>query len=173
MRERHESGPMPGEPQLRVAVTGGGTCSAEETAAAMAVGRALADAGAVVITGGRTGVMEAACRGAWEAGGLTVGILPGGQAEEANPWVTLPIATGMGDGRNILVVRSADAVIAIGGGWGTLSEVALARKLEIPVILLTPMLGGALDLPHVASPAEAVAMALEQGRARRGSGMLK
>lgn len=173
MRERHEQGPMPGEPALRIAVSGGGVCGVEDAAAGEAVGRAIAEAGAVLITGGRTGVMEAACRGAQEAGGLTVGFLPGTQAEEANPWVTIPIATGMGQGRNILVARAADAVIAIGGGWGTLSEIAFARKLEVPVVLLRPTLAASLDLPLAGSPEEAVSIALGLARAFRGPAIEK
>ena len=164
---------MPGEPPLRIAVSGSGACSANDASAAEAVGRGIAEAGAVLITGGRTGVMEAACRGAHEAGGITVGFLPGAQAEEANPWVTVPIATGMGQGRNILVARSADAVIAVAGGWGTLSEIALARKLEVPVVLLRPTHAAGLGLPVAGTPEEAVALALEAGRAFRGTGVVK
>lgn len=173
MRERYEAGPMPGEPPLRIAVSGGGTCGPADAAAGEAVGRAIAQAGAVLITGGRTGVMEAACRGAYEAGGVTVGFLPGGQPEEANPWVTVPLATGMGQGRNLLVARAADAVIAIAGAWGTLSEIAFARKLEVPVVLLRPTLAASLGLPVADTAEEAVAQALELGRARRGPGVVK
>jgi len=173
MRERHETGPMPGEPPLRIAVSGGGSCTPAEARAGEAVGRGLAEAGAVLITGGRTGVMEAACRGAHGAGGLTVGFLPGGQPEEANPWVLVPIATGMGQGRNFLVARSAEALIAIAGGWGTLSEIAFARKLETPVVLLQPTLGATLGLPVADTPEQAVAMALEMARAHRSTGVLK
>lgn len=154
-------------PPLRVAVSGGGVSDDDDAAAALEVGRAVAEAGAVLVTGGRTGVMEAASRGAFEAGGVTVGILPGDDADEANAWVTVPIATGMGQGRNILVVRAADAVVAIGGEWGTLSEVALARKLDVPVVLLRPTLTASLELPVADDPAAAVRMALEAARARR------
>lgn len=168
MRERHEAGPLPAEPPLRIAVSGSGVCEPADSAAAEAVGRAIALAGAVLITGGRTGVMEAACRGAQKAGGLSVGFLPGSEAEEANPWVTLPIPTGMGQGRNVLVARAADALIAVAGGWGTLSEVALARKLEVPVVLLRPTLGASLGLSVAESPDDAVALALGLARARRG-----
>ena len=111
-----------------VAVIGSGDCTAEEAAAAEAVGRLLAEAGAVLVCGGRGGVMAAACRGAKSAGGLTIGILPGVDASEANPWVDVPIVTGLGEARNAIVVRSADAVIAVGGGYGTLSEIAFALK---------------------------------------------
>jgi uncharacterized protein (TIGR00725 family) len=157
---------------LRIAVCGGGgrSASAAELAAAEETGRAIASSGAVLVCGGLGGVMEAAARGAASVGGLTLGILPGDSAAEANPWISLPLPTAMGEGRNVLVVRAADAVIAIGGEWGTLSEVALARKIGIPVILLEPALTAALPLPRAASPAEAVAAALEAARRRRGGG---
>ncbi|MDH7487664.1 MAG: TIGR00725 family protein [Anaerolineae bacterium] len=111
-----------------IAVIGSATCTPAEAAAAEAVGRLLAEAGAVLVCGGRGGVMAAACRGAKSAGGLTIGILPGVDASEANPWVDVPIVTGLGEARNAIVVRSADAVIAVGGGYGTLSEIAFALK---------------------------------------------
>ena len=100
-------------------------------------------------------------------GGLTVGILPGPDASGANPWITLPLATGMGEARNALVVRAAEAVLAVGGQWGTLSEIALAAKMGIPVGLLgTPPAGG-LDLPSFESAESAVRWALGRARARR------
>jgi uncharacterized protein (TIGR00725 family) len=112
-----------------VAVVGAGDgVSAEALDRAQAVGAELARRGAVLVCGGLGGVMEAACRGASEAGGLTVGILPGADRAAANAWVGVAIATGMGELRNGLVVRSAEAVIAIAGGHGTLSEIALALK---------------------------------------------
>jgi uncharacterized protein (TIGR00725 family) len=92
------------------------------------VGRELASRGVVLVCGGLGGVMEAACRGAKESGGRTVGILPGADRSAANPYVDVAIATGLGEARNALVVRAADALIAVGGGYGTLSEVALALK---------------------------------------------
>jgi uncharacterized protein (TIGR00725 family) len=92
------------------------------------VGRELAARGAVVVCGGLGGVMEAACRGAKEAGGRTVGILPGTDRAAANAFVDVAIASGLGEARNALVVRAADALIAVGGGYGTLSEIALALK---------------------------------------------
>jgi uncharacterized protein (TIGR00725 family) len=109
-------------------VVGPGDASAEERERAEAVGRGLAERGAVVVCGGLGGVMEAACRGASEAGGTTVGILPGLRREEANTWVDVAIPTGLGEARNALVVRAADALVAIGGSYGTLSEIALALK---------------------------------------------
>jgi uncharacterized protein (TIGR00725 family) len=92
------------------------------------VGQELAARGAVVVCGGLGGVMEAACRGAKEAGGLTVGILPGTDRAAANAFVDVAIPTGLGEARNALVVRAADALVAVGGGYGTLSEIALALK---------------------------------------------
>ena len=117
-----------------VAVVGAGDADAEEEAVALDVGRALARGGAVLVCGGLGGVMAAACRGASEAGGVTVGLLPGPDRTAANPWVSVAIATGMGELRNGLVVRAADGVIAVGGGFGTLSEIALALKLGRPVV---------------------------------------
>ena len=92
------------------------------------VGAALAERGVVVVCGGRGGVMEGACRGAKRGGGTTVGILPGEDRAAANEFVDVAIATGLGEARNALVVRAADALIAIGGSWGTLSEIALAQR---------------------------------------------
>jgi uncharacterized protein (TIGR00725 family) len=103
---------------------------------AEAVGAGLAAAGAVVVTGGLGGGMAAASRGARGAGGQVVGILPGDDAGEANAWVDVAVPTGLGQGRNLLVVRSAAVVVAVGGSWGTLAEVALARRLAIPVVTL-------------------------------------
>jgi uncharacterized protein (TIGR00725 family) len=97
-------------------------------AAAESVGRALAARGAVVVCGGLGGVMEAACRGAKEAGGTTLGLLPGSDRAHANPYVDVAVPTGMGEARNALVARTADALVAVGGGYGTLSEIALALK---------------------------------------------
>lgn len=106
----------------------------EPTVAAAEVGRLLAERGATLVCGGRGGAMEAACRGAKEADGLTVGILPGADRSEANPFVDVVVPTGLGEARNALVVGAADAVIAIGGGYGTLSEIALALKAGKRVI---------------------------------------
>jgi uncharacterized protein (TIGR00725 family) len=117
-----------------IAVVGPGEATAEELESALAIGRGLAERGAVVVCGGLGGVMAAACRGAFEAGGVTVGLLPGSSRREANEWVRVAIATGLGELRNGLVVRSADAVVAVGGAYGTLSEVALALKTGIPVV---------------------------------------
>lgn len=150
----------------RVAVVGGATCSAQEERAAEEIGRQLALAGAVVLTGGRGGVMEAASRGALHAGGLTVGILPGEDAREANSWVVLPIVTGLGEARNAVLTRSAHGVVAVGGEYGTLSEISFALKFGLPVVGLdtwqaTSKEGLPLPIYRAASPEEAVAMLLE------------
>ncbi len=119
---------------MNVAVIGDSHCSVQEARLAESVGELLARRGAIVVCGGLGGVMEAVCRGAKSHGGLTVGILPGDNPEAANRWVDIPIVTGMGEARNALVVKSASAVIAIGGGYGTLSEIAHALKNRISVI---------------------------------------
>ena len=106
----------------------------EPTVAAAEVGRLLAEHGVTLVCGGRGGAMEAACRGAKEADGLTVGILPGSDRSDANPFVDIVLPTGLGEARNALVVGAADVVIAIGGGYGTLSEIALALKAGKRVI---------------------------------------
>ena len=117
-----------------VAVIGGGQPSAQETRLAEEVGRELARHGVTLVCGGLGGVMEAACRGANAEGGVTIGILPGDSAKTANPYVQIPIVTGIGYARNISVVKSAQAVIAVGGSYGTLSEIAYALQSRIPVI---------------------------------------
>lgn len=148
-----------------IAVIGGGQCSDEEYRLARAVGEELAVRGAVVICGGLGGVMEAVCRGARDKGGLTIGILPRDSRRDANPYVEVPIVTGMGSARNLAVVKSAQAVIAIGGQYGTLSEIAHARQAGLPVIGLktwTVCKDGVRDDSIVVadSPRDAVAKAL-------------
>lgn len=155
------------ERPLRIAVCGSGQSSDPTLLqAAEEVGRQLAEAGAVLFCGGLGGVMEASARGAAGAGGLTVGILPGRDAGDANPSIRIPLPTGLGEGRNVLVVRASDAVIAVGGEWGTLSEVALARKIGVPVILFRPGLTASLGLPQAGTEEEAVARALAMARRR-------
>jgi uncharacterized protein (TIGR00725 family) len=119
---------------VHVGVVGSSSPSPQLEAVAEQVGRELAIAGAVVVTGGLGGVMAAATRGAVEAGGMTIGILPGLDRKEANPWVRAAIPTGIGELRNGLVVRASDVVIAIGGEYGTLSEIAFALKSGVPVV---------------------------------------
>ena len=148
-----------------IAVIGGGKPSPEEARLAEEVGRQLAKQGAILICGGLGGVMEAACRGATEEDGITIGILPGNSREDANPYVQIPIVTGMGYARNVAIVKSAHAVIAIGGSYGTLSEIAHARQNGIPVIGLNTWSlskNGQLDnsIIPAQSPVEAVNKAL-------------
>ena len=145
-----------------MAVVGAGICGEELLELAEDVGRRLAEVGAVVLCGGLGGVMEGVARGADSAGGTVVGLLPGADPDDANPHITIPLATGMGEGRNVLIARAADAVIAIGGEWGTLSEVAFARKVGVPVVLLRPALAAALDLPVAETGEEAVERALKE-----------
>ncbi len=149
------------------AVAGGSSCSREEYAAAREAGRLLARAGFVVVTGGLGGVMEASSRGAREGGGLVLGLLPGTDAADANPFVEVAIPTGLGDARNAVVAAAGSVVIAVGGSLGTLSEVALALKRGTPVIGLGTWSLDPSRLPpgggvrEASSPAEAVRMAVE------------
>lgn len=122
------------ERRLFISVIGGSDCSEEEARLAEEVGRELAKRGATLICGGLDGVMEAACRGAASQGGMTIGILPGNSRKDANRYVQIPIVTGMGYARNAIVAKSGQAVIAIGGSFGTLSEIAHALQNDIPVI---------------------------------------
>ena len=123
--------------RLIIAVIGGGRCSIDEAWLAEAVGRELARRGAIIVCGGLGGVMEAACKGAASEGGVTIGILPGDSPAAANPYVQIPIVTGIGYARNVAVVKTARAVIAVGGSYGTLSEIAHALQNNIPVIGLS------------------------------------
>ncbi len=154
-----------------MAVVGGSSASEDACRAAEEVGRELGRLGAVVVCGGLAGVMAAACRGAKAEGATTVGILPGEDRQAANPWVDIAVPTGMGETRNALVVRSADALVAVGGEFGTLSEIALALKLGKPVVgietwELTPPAGGAAAVAppglivRVADPVAAARTAL-------------
>ncbi|SNZ14928.1 hypothetical protein SAMN06269185_2318 [Natronoarchaeum philippinense] len=129
---------------MRVSVVGGGAVDESEYEQAREVGRVLAERGHTVVCGGRTGVMEAACRGARDVGGETIGILPGEDRRVANEYVTTPIATGLGNARNVLVVLNGDAAIAIDGSTGTLSEIAHALDTGRPVAGL-----GTHDVPGV------------------------
>jgi hypothetical protein len=151
---------------LHVSVVGAGDADAELFDLAARVGRAVAQAGCVLVCGGLGGVMAGACRGAREAGGRTVGILPGPNAAAANPWAEVVIPTDLGHARNALVVHSGDAVVALHGSWGTLSEVALALKIGKPVVGLRAWgeISGveSADLPEIA-----VARALQLARGGR------
>jgi uncharacterized protein (TIGR00725 family) len=144
-----------------VAIIGGSTCTPEEAECAAAVGRLLAEHDAVLVCGGLGGVMEAAARGAQQGRGLTIGILPGSDPAAANAYIDVAIATGMGEMRNALIVRAAHAVIAIGGGWGTLSEIALAQRIHTPVVGLHDAFAAGIAIPRVATPAAAVEWALQ------------
>jgi|GEM_PF-56216 aminoglycoside 6'-N-acetyltransferase len=146
---------------LYVAVCGSGAPDEAAERDAEQVGRLLGAAGAIVVCGGLGGVMEAACRGARDREATTVGILPGVDRSAANPHVAVAIPTGMGEMRNALIVRSARVVVAVDGEYGTLSEIALALKMEIPVVGLRTW-----DLPGIRraeTPEEAAAAALEVG----------
>jgi hypothetical protein len=151
--------------QKFIAVIGGSQPSSEEAKLAEAVGRELARRGAILVCGGLGGVMEAACKGASSEGGVTVGILPGDSRQAANPYIQIPIVTGMGYARNVAVVKSAQAVIAIGGNYGTLSEISHALQSGIPVIGLNTWTLSKNDRQDnsiiiVQSPTEAVNKAL-------------
>jgi uncharacterized protein (TIGR00725 family) len=148
-----------------IAVIGGGTCTAAERAQAEEVGRLVAQRGDILVCGGLGGVMEAAARGARTAGGTTIGILPGHDRTMANPYIDHVLTTGVGHARNLAVVSSGDAVIAIGGGYGTLAEIGLAAKIGRPVVIL----GGwrleheedAKGFVYASSPADALRLAGE------------
>lgn len=154
---------------FRIAVIGGGAATGEDLVLARDIGSELARAGAVLVCGGLGGVMEAAASGARAAGGLTLGLLPGTDARDANAHIVVPLPTGMGEARNALVVRAAEAIIAVGGEWGTLSEIALARKMGIEVLCVGRPPAEGLGLPSAASASEAAARALETVRRGRKS----
>lgn len=147
-----------------IAVIGGGTCSDTEAMAAEQTGRLLAEHGAIVVCGGLGGVMEAVAKGAKANGGTTVGILPGADAAAANVYIDIPLATGLGEMRNFLIVRAAHALIAIGGGMGTLAELALAQRIGRPVVGLHDSFRNAIDIPRVDTAEAAVRWALERAR---------
>jgi uncharacterized protein (TIGR00725 family) len=145
--------------RIRIAVIGGSRPGRQAADTALEVGRLIARSGAVVVCGGLGGVMEAASRGAREEGGLVLGILPGSSPADANPWIDVPLATGLGYTRNALVVMNADAVIAVDGEYGTLSEIAYGLIQGKKVVGL-----GTWDVRGViaaATPEEAVRLALE------------
>jgi uncharacterized protein (TIGR00725 family) len=157
-----------------IGVMGPAACDEQTAEAARAVGRAVAERGAVLLTGGRTGVMEAACRGARDAGGLTVGVLPGTVPADSppNPYVEVALFTGLGEARNWVNVCASDALIAIGGGFGTLSEIALALKARKPVVLLASwqfeMEGVSPTVPRARDAAHAVELAFATLDSARG-----
>lgn len=173
MGPRHTSDPRavstrgrPAVASLAIAVVGAGRADPETEAVAEEVGACVARAGALLVTGGLGGVMAAASRGAKDAGGTILGLLPGDRRDDANPWVTIAVPTGLGELRNWLVVRAADALVAVGGGPGTLSELALALKLGRPVVglgtwrLERPGGGPERDVHEASDPDRAVALAV-------------
>jgi uncharacterized protein (TIGR00725 family) len=157
---------------LYVGVIGERICNDETRRTAETVGQLIAENGAVLICGGMGGVMEAASHGATRSGGVVVGILPGVSRADANPYLTFSIVTAMGEGRNIILVRSCDAIIAIGGSYGTLSEIAFAHKLDVPVVGIntwTLKRQGRIDrgIIQVSDGHEAVKTALELAAKKR------
>ena len=151
--------------RIVIGVMGPAACDPATAALALAVGRGVAERGGVLLCGGRTGVMEAAAEGARLAGGLTLGILPGASAHESppNPFIDVAVFTGLGEGRNSVNVAASDALIAIGGGFGTLSEIALALKAQKPVVLVGSWRfdidGAGPNVPRASSAQEAVGLA--------------
>jgi uncharacterized protein (TIGR00725 family) len=157
------SGRSLAERPVYVAVIGASAASPEALEQARAAGRRLAELGAIVVTGGRGGVMEAACRGAKEGGGQTVGILPGFDRSDANAYVDIALPTGLGEMRNGLVARAADAVVAVGGAWGTLAEIAFARAAGKAVFGVGSWELGEDGVTAVASGTEAAEQAVTKG----------
>jgi uncharacterized protein (TIGR00725 family) len=149
------------EKKVFIGVIGAGTCSKKIYNTAEEVGKNIAKAGAILVCGGLGGVMEGAAKGAKENGGVTIGIIPGESKEEANPYIDFPIVTGFGEGRNLVVIRSSDVIIALPGKYGTLSELAFCMKLDKPVVSL-----GTWDISEKVVKAkdakEAVKLALEK-----------
>jgi hypothetical protein len=149
---------MAGLSRVRVGIIGAGECSQEIYNVAKVVGQEVARRNAILICGGLGGVMEAAARGAVEAGGVTVGILPGENEHQANAYITIPIPTGLSHARNVVVARASQVLIAVSGGYGTLSEIALALKMEKNVIGLHTW-HHVPGIMHAEDPVEAVEMA--------------
>ncbi len=148
-----------------IGVIGTSEASDEEFKTAEEVGREIARRKGTLVCGGLSGVMEAACRGAKSEGGLTIGIIPGFNRSDANPYVEVPIITGIGEARNIIVVRSSNAIIAIGGSFGTLSEIGFALKLNIPVIGINTWEVSS-NIKKAKTPMEAVDLAFSLARPR-------
>lgn len=154
---------------IQIAVIGAGQCSEDERNAAYVIGRILAESQVTLVCGGLAGVMEAACKGAREHGGHTVGILP--DSREGNPYLSTVIRTDMGHARNVIVVQSADAVIAVGGKEGTLSEIAVALKIGKPVFgYRTWDIGGVEDCPTPEEAAFRAVSAAGRAKARHHGG---
>ena len=148
---------------IYIGVIGGRRCSAEIAELAFQVGRGIAEQGWILVCGGMGGVMEQACRGAWSRNGVTLGILPGNSRTHGNPYLSCSVVTGIGEARNVLVVKSSKVIIAIDGSYGTLSEIALANAAGIPVVGLRSWQldagqnrGQELFTRQVDSPSEAI-----------------
>jgi len=161
-----------------VGVIGGRTCGAEIGELACQVGAEIARRGWVLVCGGMGGVMQEACRGARSAGGVTLGILPGHSRAEGNPYLSYSIITGLGEARNVLVARNSEALIAVAGGYGTLSEIALANNARLPVVGLRSWKlkaednsGLGLFSLETEDPAEAVRFLAKYFAERRGPGV--
>jgi len=147
--------------KTHIGVIGAGQCSPEMYNQASELGHLIGKNDWVLFCGGLGGVMEGAAKGCYKAGGMTVGILPENEKNSANPFITLPIATGLGEGRNLLVVRASDVVVAIAGGYGTLSEIGLALKIGKPVIGLKTWPG--IDgIDYVETPEQAIALVVKR-----------
>jgi len=147
---------------LYIGVAGASQPEPELVDMAETLGRRLAEAGAIVVCGGGAGVMAAACRGAAAVGGITVGLLPGGNRHDGNPHLSVALPTGLGEGRNVLLVRASDALVAVGGGYGTLSEIALALRTGVPVVGL-----GTWSLALAGRPVDAFPVASQPDEAAR------
>lgn len=152
--------------KIFIGVIGAGDCSEEISQTARQVGERIAEAKAVLICGGLGGVMEAACQGAKSKGGTTVGILPGTDKSQANAYVDFPIVTGLGEGRNLLMVRNSDAIVALPGEFGTLSEIAFSLRLGKPVVGLSTW-EVSDRIIKAKNPKEAVGIALDQVKSSR------
>lgn len=147
--------------KIFIAVVGGGDCSEDVYKLAEQIGERIAKAGAVLVCGGLGGVMEAASKGAKKEGGTTIGILPGVDKSQANPYIDFSIVTGLGEGRNLLVIRNSDVVIALPGEYGTLSEIAFCLKIGKPIIGLSTW-DISEDIIKAKNTEEAVKFALNQ-----------
>lgn len=146
--------------KIHIGVIGAGECSPEIYHQANELGRLIGKNDWVLFCGGLGGVMEGAAKGCYQSGGMTVGVLPGKEKDSANPFITLPIATGLGEGRNLLVVRASDVIVAIAGGYGTLSEIGLALKVGKPVVGLKTWPG--IDgVDYVETPEQAINMVVK------------
>ncbi|MBU0600316.1 TIGR00725 family protein [bacterium] len=150
---------------MQIGVIGAGVCSQELAKLAYEVGYYIGQSKAILICGGLGGVMEEACRGAKDAGGVTVGVLPGLSSTDSNPYLDVKMVTALNEARNLIIVRSSQAIIAISGEYGTLSEIAFALKFKIPIIgLKTWNLGSNVPLLKAKTPQEAIQLALKLGK---------